>query len=45
VQAHESRERGAVLVIIGLAQGLCLFERQAQVLHDELAHALVDLGE
>ena len=45
MQAHQPGQRGAVLVVIGLAQALRLFERNAETIGDELAHALVDLGE
>src|SRR3990170_3680516 len=45
MEAHQSSKGGAVLVVIGLAQSLRVFERDAEAVGDELAHAPVDLGE
>src|SRR3972149_4865374 len=45
IAAAQSGKGGAVLVVIGLAQSLRVFERDAEAVGDELAHAPVDLGE
>src|SRR5262245_27432472 len=45
MQAHQPRERGAVLVVIGFGQALRLVQRDAEAIGDELAHAPVDLRE
>src|SRR3990170_2709893 len=45
MELHQPGERGAVPVVIGLAEDLSFLQWDAEVLRDELAHAPVDLGE
>ena len=45
VQLDEAGQRRAVVVVVALLQVAGMLQRQIEVLGDEGAHALVDLGE
>ena len=45
VHLHQARQRRAELAVVGLLQMPRVLEGHAEVLGDEVAHALVDLGE
>ena len=45
VHLHQARQRRAELAIVGLLQMPRVLEGHAEIAGDELAHALVDLGE